>query len=177
MARTAREKSSTGVYAVILCGNENIFSESEMREVFSEAAFGYLGNGLLGLRFYDDKVHMLVKESSNGISLDMKPLTTSFARTYNRVHETQGKVWRDRFKSVPIESRAVKKECTDYLDGGELAAPYIPGARASASANKPVIKKAIQKKIEKKSVEPVKAEPEKEAKPAKKKNSLPSWLL
>ena len=167
MARKAREKSSTGVYAVILCGNELIFIEQEMREAFSAATQKYLGKGLLGIRFYDDKVHMLVKESGVGISLDMKPLVTSFARTYNREHKTDGKVWRDRFKSVPVESGKTKKECLDYLSGGETAAPYIPGA--PAAAKKPAVKKAA---VEKKPVQP---EPENKPKP--KKRALPSWLL
>lgn len=177
MARKAREKSSTGIYAVILCGTENIFNEQEMRESFSETVKKYLGKGLLGIRFYDDKVHMLVKESDDGISLDMKPLVTSFARTYNRAHEIEGKVWRDRFKSVPVESLAVKKECIDYLNGGELATPYISGARVAAAAKKPAIKKAAEKKVEKKPVQVMKEEVKKEDKPVKKKNTLPSWLL
>ena len=178
MARTAREKSSTGIYAVILRGNENIFSSQDMRDAFTAAAEKYLGKGLLGIRFYDDKVHMLVKESESGISLDMKPLVTSFARTYNREHEIEGKVFKDRFKSVPVESGAIQKECIDYLNGGEIASPYVSGVRSSAVVKKPIKKKpAVKKTTGKKPVRTVKEEPVQEIKPIKKKKTLPSWLL
>ena len=163
MARKAREKSSTGFYAVILRGNENIFEETAMQEEFCAAAKRYLGNGLWGIRFFDDAVHMLIEESEKGISLDMKPLVTSFARTYNRAHDTEGKVFADRFRSVPIDSRTVKKICIEYLNGGEPAAPYIMGR--AAAEKKPEVKKPVKK-----------AEPEPQ-KPARKKQQLPSWLL
>lgn len=204
MARKAREKSSTGVYAIILRSNEKVFAKKKMREAFLDAAQGYLDKGLMGIRFYDTYVHMLVRESAMGISLDMKPLITSFARTYNRENETEGKVFADRFKSVPVETKELEAECLAYLDGGAKSAAYTAAAVPVRAEEKkprrqPVEKSApvkakpakqsapVKAKPAKKSAPveikpvkepaPVKAEPAPETVKPKKNRSLPSWLL
>ncbi|MGM9935902.1 MAG: hypothetical protein ACI38A_01015 [Candidatus Ornithomonoglobus sp.] len=175
MARKAREVSSTGKYAVILRGIDTVFNGEDMRTAFSEAAAKYLGDGLLAIRFYDDRAEMLVRESEKGISMDMKPLVTSFARTYNRVKENTGKVFADRFKSVPVETDELEEECLKYFNGGEPAAPFKRGATAAAA---PAKKPAEKKKPLKETVQPIKEEPKQETAPKpKKKKSLPSWLL
>ena len=169
MARKAREASSTGKYAVILRGINEVFAGENMRTAFRTAAADYLGDGLLALRFYDNRVEMLAAESEKGISMDMKPLVTSFARTYNRETGNTGKVFADRFKSVPIETDELERECMNYLNGAASpASPFKSGAAAAA-----VVKKAAAERA--KQVEPQ----EKEKKPDKprKKNSLPPWLL
>ena len=198
MARKAREKSSTGIYAVVLRGNEEIFKTEDMREAFSEAAKKYLGRGLIGVVYSDGHADMLVRESEKGISMDMKPLMTSFARTYNRENGSDGKVYRDRFKSVPVETRSLERACRAYMKGGEIAAPYITNAQMTAApapkkpASKPAPKKTAAepaakkktaekpvKKVTKKPVAEIKAD-EKKPEPApkpKKKSNLPSWLL
>ena len=184
MARKAREKSSTGVYAVILRSNERVFARKKMREAFLDVAEKYLGEGLMGIRFFDTYVHMLVRESDKGISLDMKPLITSFARTYNKANETDGKVFSDRFKSVPVETAELEAECLEYLGGGAksaayTAAPTLSRTEEKKQPRKQIVKKPapIKAKPEKKTVPKAKPEPEQEALKPKKKNSLPSWLL
>ncbi|MGN0164235.1 MAG: hypothetical protein ACI4EA_11750 [Candidatus Ornithomonoglobus sp.] len=183
MARRAREISSMGKYAVILRGINEVFAEDDMMTAFAEAADKYLGEGLLAIRFYNDRVEMLVRESEKGISMDMKPLVTSFARTYNRLKENTGKVFADRFKSIPVESGELERECIEYLNGGEPAAPFKRGSgTAAAAAVKPAEKKkSIPIKTEKplkETVPPIKEESKQETAPKpKKKKSLPSWLL
>ena len=171
MARKAREKSSTGVYAIVLRGNGEIFKSGKLREAFYDTAKKYLRRGLIGVVFSDDRADMLVRESAAGISMDMKPLITSFARTYNRENETDGKVFVDRFRSVPVESRADDRACRAYMKGGEVAPQYVIGAAPAAkkaAAEKPAAKKPAPKP------EPLAEAPA--AKP-KKKSNLPSWLL
>lgn len=201
MARKAREKSSTGIYAIVLRGSGDVFRTEEMRGAFCDAAKKYLGRGLIGAVFSDNRVDMLVRESDKGISLDMKPLITSFARTYNRENETDGKVFADRFRSVPVEAKAIERACRAYMKGGDIAAPYIIGAAPAAAAE--TEKKTGKKKTEKAVAKPEKkvtvktakkpektvAKPEKRPEKAaampkpeqapkpKKKSNLPSWLL
>ncbi len=166
MARRAREISSTGKYAVVLKGVDEIFSQEDMRTAFDETAAVYLGKGLLAIRFFDDRAEMLIKESEKGISKDMKPLVTSFARTYNRVKESAGKVFADRFKSVPVETDELERECLEYLNGGGNESPFKRGAGAAAA---PAKRKAEQKQ---------ETAPERETAPKPKKTkNLPSWLL
>ncbi len=164
MARKAREKSSTGIYAVILRGAGDIFEKESMQNEFEQCAQKYLGSGLMGIRFCSDKVNMLVRESGSGISMDMKPLTTSFARTYNRVLETEGRVFADRFKSVPVETAELTEECMAFLDGGSMAAPYD---RAPAGRS---IKKAPAEKAGT-------VQPKQDTPPVKKRDQMPTWLL
>lgn len=157
MARKAREKSAAGVYAVTLKGNKKIFSAKKMKEEFLNAAGRYLGDGLLGCRFSADKAELLVKESPKGISVDMKPLTTSFARAYNKANNTEGKVFADRFKSVPVGDDELQKACIAYLEGGKPAAPFESRARRTAAKPESV---------------------REELKPVpKQRNTMPSWLL
>lgn len=189
MARKAREVSSTGNYAVILRGIDKIFEDRAMKGIFCATADGFLGNRLLAIRFYDDRAEMLVSESEKGISMDMKPLVTSFARSYNRIMESTGKVFADRFKSVPVETDELLKECLAYLKGGEPAAPFKSRARGASAAGKKPEKKPAQVKREEpagaaapepseKIIPPVQEAPQQETAPKpKKKNSLPSWLL
>lgn len=168
MARKAREKSSTGIYAVMLRGNTDIFAQTEMRDEFIAAANTYLDKGLMGIRFADNSVDMLISETKKGISMDMKPLITSFARTYNRTHKIDGKVFADRFKSVPVESDELRAVCLEYLGGGEKAAPYLSGRKTSVP--RAAKKTAAPAEIP---IPPEQIAP----KPKKKKSSLPSWLL
>lgn len=177
MARTARVISSTGKYAVMLKGVTDVFSDDDMKEAFKEAAEKYIGDGLLGIRFSDNRVDMLVEESEKGISMDMKPLITSFARTYNRENDFEGKVFADRFKSVPVEDDQTEEECIEYLNGGDTAVPYM-SVRETKEPVKAVKKTAPAKK--KTQPKAVKKEPEKKeepAQPVKRRNDLPSWLL
>lgn len=184
MARQARVISETGVYAVILRGITDIFKEENMRNTFHECSKKYFDDGLLGIRFYDNCVHMLVIESEDGISKDMKPLVTSFARTYNRETGNTGKVFADRFKSVPVEDNALEDECIKYLNGdADMADPYKPARRQPSATDKKVDKKKTEKiiiekkKSEQKAAVPAeqKKEPVKENKP--KRNTMPTWLL
>ncbi len=157
MARKAREKSSTGVYAVILRSEYDVFSETQMQELFTDIAKNYLSDELMGIKLQPRRAELLVRESENGISYDMKPIIISFARAYNREQNIDGKVFSDRFKSVPVETKALEKQCIAYLDGGDIAAPYERG-RAKT-------RQKIEKPAE-----------EKPSKPKKQKN-LPTWLL
>lgn len=190
MARKAREKSSTGIYAVMLRGYEDIFESEDMRQAFKAAANKYLGAGLMGIRFLNARADMLVCESDKGISLDMKPLVTSFARTYNRKTGTDGKVFADRFKSVPIETKKLERECKAYLEGGAAPQPYVSGAAAKPQEDKPSrtvlatskkVEAAVPKRTKAAQTVPAPENPQpvevSEAPKPKKKKDLPSWLL
>ena len=172
MARKAREKSSTGVYAIVLRGNGGIFKSEKLREAFSAAAKKYLKRGLIGVVFSDSRADMLVRESAAGISMDMKPLITSFARTYNREMETDGKVFADRFRSVPVESRSDDRACRAYMKGGEIAPQYMIGEAPAVKPGKKETAKTEKKEVGKRPAAR-NAAPEKavEKKPAAKKSA------
>lgn len=106
MARKGREKSATGVYALMLRGNRQLFVSDDDYSVFVELMEKYF-NGRCILYAYSlskSAVNLLIKENDEGISADIKPIVTSYARYYNRTHGFEGKLFKDRFKSEPCES-------------------------------------------------------------------------
>lgn len=205
MARKAREKSSTGNYAVVLKCIDEIFKSKKVKNMFIECAQQYLGDGLRGIRVSSGMAEMLIHESGKGISMDMKPLMTSFARAYNREFENEGKIFADRFKSTPVEDEAAYENCIKYLENGKSSSLFngekkkaaTEVKKAPSKPEKKTVRKTATKKAEERAAKPEKktapktekkAEktatakttnpPEKtEEKPKPKKNDLPVWLL
>lgn len=62
------------------------------------------------------EIRLVVKEGEKGISMTMKPVTTSYARYFNRTHEREGKLFADRFKSEPLETDEEIEECIKNLE-------------------------------------------------------------
>ena len=200
MARKAREKSSTGNYAVVLKCIDEIFKSKKVKNMFIECAQQYLGDGLRGIRVSSGMAEMLIHESEKGISMDMKPLMTSFARAYNREFENEGKIFADRFKSTPVEDEEAYENCIKYLGNGKSASLFSGEKKKTvaevkkepSNPEKTTVKKNVAKKAEEKTAKPEKktasttekkaektaTPPEKtEEKPKPKKNDLPVWLL
>lgn len=180
MARKAREKSSTGIYAVSLKGQSDIFKTARMKEQFSESCKKYINEGLIAIKFHADKVEMLIKESEKGISMDMKPLITSFARAYNRENDNEGKVFADRFKSIPVEDDKTKAQCIAYLNGGKESADVFKPKRSANKTNEKKTDNNIKAMDQKNNIKPQPEtikKPEPEIKERPKQRNLPTWLL
>ncbi len=198
MARKAREKSKTGKYIVMLKGIEDtIFKSKKTQEIFKELIENAFSKGVMGIRFFNDRVVMVLKESKAGIGMDMKPVLISFARTLNRNNGDKGKVFADRFKSIPVEDKDFETECMAYINREttkdpfalkRTTAPKKGEPKAKAAPKKPVTKKGTPKKATPKAkpetevvkVTPPTPAPKKEEvkkEEPKKRNSLPTWLL
>ncbi len=178
MARKARVKSSTGKYIILLRGMEDtIFRTKKTKDLFSETVTEYLGKNMLGIRFFADRVVILAKESNSGIAMDLKPVLIKFARAYNRERGADGKVFMDRFKSLPVEDKEFEAQCKDFVDGGKVKDPFEAKVVRPATPKKETAKPA-PKKVEKPVVKKPEPKPEPEVKPApKKRNDMPTWLL
>ncbi len=134
MARTAREKSATGMYSVVLKAYREIFAQKEDREEFLRRLEGVCD--VLKSSFEGDTAFLEIKESADGISSDMKRTVTSFARYYNKKYGLSGRLFDGRFKSKPIDD-----------EHGKAVYPTV---------NKPVRAKQTRKKTEPKKTEPKK---------------------
>ncbi len=175
MARKAREKSSTGMYNIIIKGTAPLFKNDEDYDFFMEGMVEYLEE-VYAFALTPDVICMAVKESEKGIGLDLKPLMTKYARYYNKLNNLEGKLFADRFKSEPIESdNALKNsvsliedllvltkadgytsvngdgkyEMIDFyasLAGKKSAAKKAPTAKKSATPKKATAKKETPKK-------------------------------
>lgn len=107
MARTARRESKTGVYHVLLRSRSRLFLNdadracflSLLRQYFTEYRYG----ALYGYRMANNKVHLIIAEERSTLAEIIKPFCTSYARTFNRVHHIEGKLFNGRFKSEPLE--------------------------------------------------------------------------
>lgn len=118
MAREKREISSTGMYHILLRGIDELFSKDEDFKEFSailEKFFEGKNAKLLGYSLLKNRVHILIDEGEMGISAIMKPISTSYARYFNRVNDLQGKLFYDRYKSEPIESENQLAEVKGFL--------------------------------------------------------------
>lgn len=189
MARKAREKSKTGKYIVMLKGIEDtIFKGKKAQETFKELIENAFKKRCLGIRFFNDRVVMVLKESDAGIGMDMKPVMISFARTVNRNAEAKGKVFADRFKSIPVEDKAAEAEAMAYINRESTKDPFAQKRTVTAPAKPKIVTKKVTPPTPK--PEPkTKATPKPKAEPKpkveeppkkeepKKRNNLPTWLL
>ena len=195
MARKAREKSKTGKYIVLLKGIEDtIFKSKKTQETFKGLIEDAFKSRCYGIRFFNDRVVVFLKETSAGIGMDMKPVLISFARACNRDTNEKGKVFADRFKSIPVEDKEFEAECVAYINKETSKDPFAPkrtavAPKATAPA-KPKVKTPAKPKAEHKvkmerKTPPTPAPEKKEIKveepvkkeEPKKRNNLPTWLL
>ena len=169
MARKARVKSSIGVYYIELKGEKLFFTQAD-RDKFTETAEEIFADGgkIYGIFLSDTVIRMVVKESAAGISAAMKSLTIVYARYFNKANGLTGKLFTDRFKSIPLDSEAAARRMAKSLDDEPVKPEKKSAPKPKTTSQKPAAKKE----------EKPKNEPQKEeAKPSPKKKNLPSWLL
>lgn len=111
MARQARQKSSTGIYHIILRGinRQVIFEDDEDREQFIDCLHRYKGScqySIYGFCLMDNHIHLIIKENQEDIASIMKKVGIRFVAWYNRKYNRCGHLFQDRFKSEVIESDA-----------------------------------------------------------------------
>ena len=134
MAREKREISSTGMYHILLRGIDELFSKDEDFKEFSsilENFFEGKNAKLLGYSLLKNRVHIVIDEGEVGISAIMKPISTSYARYFNRVNDLQGKLFYDRYKSEPIESKTELADVLGFMKN--MGAKYSGGLEKGSS--------------------------------------------
>ena len=108
MPRSARKKSTTGIYHVMLRGinQQQIFEDSEDYEKFLQILKDC--KAISGFRLYayclmGNHIHILIQEVSESIEQIMKRVATRFVYWYNIKYQRVGHLFQDRFKSEPVE--------------------------------------------------------------------------
>lgn len=179
MARKARELSESGNYYITLKGDE-LFVTDEDKKMFVEILEKNFATGIVHSYYLTrSEIRLVVKEGEKGISMTMKPVTTSYARYFNRTHEREGKLFTDRFKSKPLETDEEIEECIQNIEND---APKKQRNSKKSTQKKKILPKAEREKTKKEIKAEVKIENTEEIKTIKekkeeKKNKLPSWLL
>lgn len=109
MPRKAREKSSTGIYHVMLRGinQQQIFADDEDYKNMLQIIREYKESTGIDLYAYclmGNHIHLLIKENEIGIDQFIKRVGTKFVYWYNLKYKRTGHLFQDRFKSEAVEN-------------------------------------------------------------------------
>lgn len=133
--RTAREKSKTGIYAILIKGSDSerkIFFDDEDYNEFIMRLDEYMDTAIMAFALCEKTICLIAKEDENGIGRDIKSITTSYARYYGGKYGSKGGIFEHRFRSVPIETpeelakelACVHRFC-DYTESDGYTGRYI----------------------------------------------------
>ena len=127
MARTARIKSKTNIYHVMLRGNnkQQIFLDEEDSSRFLEIVRKYkdiCNFKIFAYCLMGNHVHILVK--TDDISLDsiMKRVVVKFVYYYNVKYSRIGHLFQDRYKSEPVETDEYFLQVIRYIHQNPIKA-------------------------------------------------------
>lgn len=109
MPRQARLRSNTGIYHVMLRGNErkSVFIDDEDKQKFIDILFAKRDACAFLLYAYcimDNHAHLVLREGNEDISSVMKKLGISYVHYFNNKYKRVGHVFQDRYKSETIEN-------------------------------------------------------------------------
>lgn len=109
MPRRARKQSETGIYHVMMRGNERkqIFFDTDDYYSFIRIVNRCKDSNSFQLLAYclmPNHVHLLIKEEEKKIDIVMRDITTRYVYWYNEKYCRVGHLFQDRFKSEPIET-------------------------------------------------------------------------
>jgi len=133
MARTARERSESCIYHVVLRGinRQDIFFDDDDFQRFletieqkkSESQFDLYGYCLM-----NNHVHILIREKSDRISRIMSRIGTSYAWWYNRKYDRSGHVFQGRYGSECVEDDTYLLTVIRYIHNNPLKAKIVQEA-------------------------------------------------
>ncbi|PKL48769.1 MAG: transposase [Nitrospira bacterium HGW-Nitrospira-1] len=108
MPRYPRQYSKTGIYHIMLRGNErkDIFIDKEDKGKFIKIVIKKKADEAFKLYAYcimNNHLHLVIKEQKEPISRIVKKIATSYAYYFNKKHKRVGHLFQDRYKSETIE--------------------------------------------------------------------------
>lgn len=120
MPRTARKRSETGIYHVMLRGADRriLFSDDEDCQKFLEAmdrAKTASGFRLYAYCLMGNHVHLLMKEEKEPLESIFKRLGSIYVYYYNWKYQLHGHLFQDRFRSEQVEDDAYFLDVLRYI--------------------------------------------------------------
>lgn len=120
MPRTARQKSSTKVYHVILRGNakQDIFFEKQdyckfIKEIYNtKEKYQYQ---LYAYCLMTNHVHLIIYDKKENLSKILQSLTVSYSSYWNKKQERVGHLFQNRFLSKNVENVEYLKNLCRYI--------------------------------------------------------------
>ena len=107
MPRTARVKSDSGIYHIMIRGiNKQLILEDEednrkLREVLCQCK-EICGYELYAYCFLGNHIHLLIKEGKESLEQIFKRIGSRYVYYFNQKYKRVGHLFQDRFKSEPI---------------------------------------------------------------------------
>ena len=120
MPRSARAKSETGIYHVMLRGidRSQLFYEVEDYQTFKSCLLRFkhkLGFTLYCYSLMGNHVHLLIKEGDEGLSEEIRRIASSYAYWFNSKYDRRGYVFEGRYKSEAVGTDAYLLQVLRYI--------------------------------------------------------------
>ena len=107
MARGQRVKSVSGIYHIMMRGNnkQQVFFDTE--DYFKFLSVLGICKGICGFKIYayclmDNHIHLLIQEGDEPIAKVFKRVGVRFVGWYNAKYKRCGNLFQGRFKSIPV---------------------------------------------------------------------------
>ncbi|GAA0116999.1 transposase [Clostridium senegalense] len=109
MARIARKKTENAIYHVriIGCKSKPLFNNEYDKKMFMEKLSESIQKYKFKVYAYclmDTHVHLIVDSYGTDISVIMKSVKERYSKYYNKEHDSNGSLYKERFESTIIES-------------------------------------------------------------------------
>ncbi|NPV45299.1 MAG: transposase [Firmicutes bacterium] len=133
MPRTARKRSSTGVYHIMLRGldKRNIFLDEEDKMKFMGKIMLAKERGkfeLYGYCLMDNHVHLLLKENNEDIGTSIKRITVGYVGWHNNKYGRAGHLFQNRYMSEPVETESYFLTVLRYIHQNPVKAGLVQKA-------------------------------------------------
>lgn len=120
MSRKPRKYGDTGIYHVILRGNnkQNLFYDDNDRFFFINRLIKYVDKSGIDLYAYclmGNHVHLLIGKGNYVMSDFIKRLSCSYVYYFNHKYERTGHLFQGRYKSEPVETVDYFKTVYRYI--------------------------------------------------------------
>lgn len=119
MARRKRELSGTGIYHILLRGVNALFlTDRDFEQFLSVLKEKTKAKKVKVLAYLllENRVHMIIDAKGENVGTVLKPICTSYARYFNKTRSVSGKLFYDRFKSEPINSKDELLEAVSFIN-------------------------------------------------------------
>ncbi|WP_422484918.1 REP-associated tyrosine transposase [Gudongella sp. DL1XJH-153] len=130
MPRTARVRSRTGIYHLMLRGinRQTIFEDNEDAQKFLytlEDVKNTSGFEIYAYCLMTNHIHLLVKEGQEDFGQSMRRIGAKYVYWYNMKYERTGHLFQDRFKSEVVENEEYLLSALRYIHQNPVTAGMV----------------------------------------------------
>ncbi|NYB74900.1 transposase [Sedimentibacter hydroxybenzoicus DSM 7310] len=130
MPRQARVHSDTGIYHIMIRGNDKriIFLDNEDRKRFISTLFEKASEENIRIYAYclmNNHVHLLLHEEDDNIAILMKRINVSYVYYFNKRYKRVGHLFQDRFKSEIVDNDDYLLAVVRYIHNNPVKAGIV----------------------------------------------------